>query len=221
MDSGSIIKEKDGQKYEPFEEATIDVPSEFQGAVIEKLGLRGFTIREMKEENNVTRMILEGPTRGLLGYRGQFLIDTRGEGILCSRFLEFRLYIGEIRKRAVGSMISMEKGKATGYSLWNLQERGVLYIPANVEVYEGMVIGNTSKGEEMSVNPVKGKQLTNFRQTGSDEHINLVPPFLLSIERGLELMADDEFLEITPSSVRLRKQFLTDIDRARAKRQGN
>ncbi|MEK7531517.1 MAG: GTP-binding protein, partial [Patescibacteria group bacterium] len=217
----AIIKEKDGQKYEPFEEATIDVPSEFQGAVIEKLGLRGFTIREMKEENNVTRMILEGPTRGLLGYRGQFLIDTRGEGILCSRFLEFRLYIGEIRKRAVGSMISMEKGKATGYSLWNLQERGVLYIPANVEVYEGMVIGNTSKGEEMSVNPVKGKQLTNFRQTGSDEHINLVPPFLLSIERGLELMADDEFLEITPSSVRLRKQFLTDIDRARAKRQGN
>ena len=164
------------------------------------------------------RWIFEGPTRGILGYRSQFVIDTKGEGIFSSRVIGFKPYAGEIKKRATGSMISMAGGKALGYSLWNLQERGVLYIHPNTEVYEGMVIGNTSKGEEMTVNPTKGKQLTNVRASGSDEAINLTPPYELTIERGLEVMGEDEYLEITPKSVRLRKQYLTGIDRSRARK---
>ncbi len=214
-----IIKEDGGVKTEPFEEAIIDVPIENQGVVIEKLGQRAFIIKDIRQHGNTSRLTLEGPTRGLLGYRGQFMIDTRGEGILSSRVIGFKPYAGEIRKRVVGSMISMATGKALGFALWNLQDRGVLYIPPATEVYEGMVIGNTSKGEEMEVNPTKGKQLSNVRASGTDEAINLTPPILLSIERGLETMSDDEYLEITPKSVRLRKQFLTDVDRARAKRE--
>ena len=137
---------------------------------------------------------------------------------MASRVIGFKPWAGEIKKRQVGSMISMAPGKALGFSLWNLQERGVLYIEPNTEVYEGMVIGNTAKGEEMMVNPTKGKQLSNMRASGSDENIMLVPAYTLSIERGLEVMAEDEFLEITPKSVRLRKEFLTEIDRARARR---
>ncbi len=213
-----IIKDIDGVKSEPFEEVTIDAPSEFQGVIIEKLGMRGFIMRDMKVHENTTRMIFEGPTRGLLGYRSQFLVDTKGEGIMAARVIGFRAYAGDITRRHVGSMISMETGKALGYSLWGLQERGVLYIHPATEVYAGMVIGNTSKGEEMTVNPTKNKQLTNVRASGSDEAINLVPPYTLTIERGLEVMMDDEFLEVTPQSVRLRKQYLTETDRARAKR---
>lgn len=213
-----IIKEVDGVKHEPFEEVTIDIPSEFQGAVIEKLGLRGFVMKDMSVHGASARMMFEGPTRGLFGYRGQFLVDTKGEGIMASRVLEFRPHAGEISRRQVGSMISMETGKALGYSLWNLQDRGTLYITPATEVYEGMVIGNTSKGEEMTVNPTKNKQLTNVRASGSDEAITLVPAWELSIERGLEVMQDDEFLEVTPKSVRLRKQYLTETDRARARR---
>jgi GTP-binding protein len=168
-------------------------------------------------ENSV-RLVFEGPTRGLLGYKNQFVLDTKGEGILSSRVVGFQEYAGEIKKRQVGSMISMASGKALGFSLWNLQDRGVLYIGPAVEVYEGQVIGNTSKGEEMTVNPTKGKQLTNMRSKSSDEALNLIPPYELTIERGLEVMAEDEYLEITPMNVRLRKQGLTEIDRARARR---
>ncbi|MBX4216011.1 translational GTPase TypA, partial [Candidatus Parcubacteria bacterium] len=200
-----IIKEENGEKQEPYEELIIDVPQEFSGAVIEKLGKRKAMMKDMKEHHGAVRIIFDIPTRGLLGFRSQFMIDTRGEGILSSRFIEFRPYAGEIKKREVGSMISMTAGKALGFALFNLQERGVLYIGPSTEVYEGMVIGNTSKGEEMTVNPTKGKQLTNMRASGTDEAIMLTPPFTISIERGLEVMAEDEYLEITPSSVRLRK----------------
>ncbi|MFA6536245.1 MAG: translational GTPase TypA [Candidatus Paceibacterota bacterium] len=213
-----IIREENGVKTEPFEEAVVDVPSEYQGVVIEKLGKRGFIMVDLKIHGNTSRMIFTGPTRGLLGYRNQFIIDTRGEGILSSRFVGFKPYAGEITKRHVGSMISMANGKALGFALWNLQERGVLYIGPTTEVYEGMVIGNTSKGEEMMVNPTKGKQLTNMRASGSDESIDLVPPFEITIERGLETMSEDEYLEITPKSVRLRKQLLTELDRSKVKR---
>ena len=138
---------------------------------------------------------------------------------MASRVIGFRPYAGEIRKREVGSMISMETGKALHFSLANLQTRGTLYIDANTEVYEGMVIGNTSKGEQMPVNPIKGKHLTNMRARGSaDTQEALTPPFLLTIERGLETMAEDEYLEVTPLSVRLRKQYLTENDRKRAGR---
>ncbi len=214
----AIIENREDGKYEPFEEVTIDVPSEHQGAVIEKLGQRAFMLMNMIVHENQVRLILEGPTRGLLGYRGQFMIDTRGEGILCSRVIGFKPYAGEIKKRQVGSMVSMASGKALGFSLWNLQDRGQLYIGPGTEVYEGMVLGNTSKGEEMMVNPTKGKQLTNMRASGSDESIYLTPPKELTIENGLETMADDEYLEITPNSVRLRKQVLKEADRVKSAR---
>ncbi len=215
-----IFHEENGVKHEPFEEVVIDTPSEFQGAVMERLGLRKCIIKDMQMHDASVRLIFEGPTRGLLGYRSQFVLDTKGEGIFSSRFIEFRPYAGEITKRAVGSMISMASGKALGFSLYNLQDRGVLYIGAGVEVYEGMVIGNTSKGEEMTVNPTKGKQLTNMRASGSDEAIMLVPPYDITIERGLEIMSEDEYLEVTPKNVRLRKQGLTEIERSKMKRKG-
>ena len=214
-----IFHEEDGRKLEPYEEVIIDTPAVYQGAVIERLGTRKFVMSDLKVHENQVRLTFEGPTRGLLGYRSQFVLDTKGEGILSSRVVGFKPHAGEIKRKQVGSMISMAAGKALGFSLWNLQERGVLYIGPAVEVYEGMVIGNTSKGEEMMVNPTKGKQLTNMRSRGADEAINLIPPFELTIERGLEVMAEDEYLEITPTSVRLRKQALTEIDRSRARRQ--
>ena len=213
-----IIREVDGKKMEPFEEVTIDTPTEYQGTIIERLGQRAFVLQNLVQTDELVRLTLLGPTRGLLGYRNQFVIDTRGEGILSTRVIGFEPYAGEIKKRQVGSMISMAPGKALGYALWGLQERGTLYITPATEVYEGMVIGNTSKGEEMMVNPTKGKNLTNVRSSGNDEAISLVPAYELSIERGLEVMSDDEYLEITPESVRLRKQFLSDSERAKAKR---
>lgn len=213
-----IVREEEGVKMEPFEEVIIDTPSEFQGAIIERLGTRAFVLQNLVQHDNQVRLTLEGPTRGLLGYRNQFVIDTKGEGILSSRVIGFKPFAGDIKKRQVGSMISMTSGKALGYALWGLQERGVLYITPATDVYEGQVIGNTSKGEEMMVNPTKGKNLTNVRSSGNDEAINLVPPYTLTIERGLEVMAEDEYLEITPSSVRLRKQYLTETERARARR---
>lgn len=212
-----IIKEEEGQKLEPYEEVTIDVPSEFQGSVIERLGNRGFIMQNMIPHENQVRMLFEGPTRGLLGYKNQFIIDTKGEGILASRFIEFRSYYGEIKKRQVGSMTSMATGKALGFALANLQDRGELYIGAGTEVYEGMVIGNTSKGEEMIANPTKGKQLTNVRASGSDDAITLTPHRPLSIEIGLEIMQEDEYLEVCPQSVRLRKQKLKESERKRDK----
>jgi GTP-binding protein len=213
-----IIREENGVKVEPFEEAIIDVPNEFQGVVIGKLSERGFVLQDIKIHGTSVRLILLGPTRGLLGYRNQFIIDTKGEGILSSRVVGFKPYAGEIKKRQVGSMISMATGKSLGYSLWTLQERGVLYIIPAMEIYEGQVVGNTSKGEEMTVNPTKAKAQSNVRSSGTDEAIVLFPPFLLTIERGLEIMADDEYLEITPESVRLRKQYLTENDRAKSRR---
>lgn len=214
----AIIEEHEDGKYEPFEEVVIDIPEEYQGAVIEKLGRRAFIMQNMFIHGNQVRLILEGPTRGLLGYRGQFIIDTRGEGILSARVIGFKPYAGEIRKKQAGSMVSMAAGKALGFSLWNLQDRGQLYIGPGTEVYEGMVIGDTSKGEEMMVNPTKGKQLSNVRASGSDEALTLTPFKPIAIESGLEIMADDEYLEVTPQSVRLRKQVLKEADRVKSRR---
>ena len=205
-------------KTEPYEELTIDIPEVSSGVVIERLGKRKGVMTDMKTKDGQVRMTFDIPTRGLLGYRGIFVIDTRGEGILSSRFTAFKEYAGSIEKHEVGSMISMMSGKALGFSLWNLQERGRLYIEPAEDVYEGMVIGDVSKGDEMEVNPCKGKALTNMRASGSDEHIMLTPAWKLDIERGLEVMHDDEYLEITPKSVRLRKKYLTNTDRAKAKK---
>jgi len=205
-------------KSEPFEELTIDIPEEFTGAIIDKLGKRKAIMTDMKTKEGQSRILFEIPTRGLLGYRNVFVIDTKGEGILASRFIEFKPYAGEIEKRETGSMTSMVSGKSLGFSLWNLQDRGRLFIGPAVEVYEGMVVGDTSKGDDMDVNPCKGKAMSNMRSSGKDEALMLVPHYELTIERGLELMREDEYLEITPINVRLRKKFLTPTDRSKAGR---
>ena len=208
-----IIKEKDGVSTEPYEELVIDVPMESSGGVIEKIGKRRGIMKDMMEKEGIARITFDIPTRGLLGYRGEFIIDTKGEGIMSSRVTGFREYAGEIKRREYGAMTSMINGKAVAFALANLQERGILYVSHGTEVYEGMVVGNVLKGDDMSVNPTKGKQLTNMRASGTDEAIVLNPVFSLNIERGLEVMNEDEYLEITPKSVRLRKKYLTDLDR--------
>jgi len=213
-----IFKEENGEKLEPYEEVIIDVPNDMSGVVIEKLSKRKGTMTEMKSDAIHTRIIFEIPTRGLLGYKSEFIVDTRGEGILSSRVIGFKKYAGEIEKRNVGSMVSMATGKSSGFSLFNLQERGALYIGHGEDVYEGMVIGNVSKGNDLTVNPTKGKELSNMRASGSDEAIKLTPPNVLDIEKGMSIMNDDEYLEITPNFVRLRKQYLTEIERIRQKR---
>jgi len=213
-----IIKEKDGQKLEPFEEVTITVPSEMSGTVIQKLSTRKGNMVSMSPEHNNTKIIFEIPTRGLLGYRNEFVVDTRGEGIIYTRVIGFKPYVGEIEKSTVGSMISMVTGKALGFSLFNLQTRGALYIGANTEVYEGMVIGDAAKGNDLIINPIKGKQLSNMRSSGADEAINLTPPRELTLETGMSIMHGDEYLEITPHNIRLRKQYLNENDRIKAGR---
>jgi GTP-binding protein len=213
-----IIKDIDGVKSEPFEEVTVLVPEAFMGVVIERLGKRRGIMTNMETKNGQTKIIFEVPTRGLLGYRNDFIIDTKGEGILTTTFIGFKKYAGEVVRTELGSMVSMAAGKALGFALANLQERGVLYIVPNIEVYEGMVIGNTSKGEDMMVNPTKGKQLTNMRASGTDENIKITPPMDVTLEKALGLVRKDEYVEVTPDAVRIRKQYLNEASRKRAER---
>ncbi|MDA2936511.1 translational GTPase TypA [Patescibacteria group bacterium AH-259-L05] len=210
-----IIKNEGGVKQEPYEEVIIDVPKEMAGMVIEKLSKRKGTMIDMKSEQNNQRLVFEIPTRGILGYRGDFIIDTRGEGIFTSRVIGFRKYAGTIDKHEPGSMISMKNGKALSFALWNLEKRGRIYIYPNTDVYSGMVIGDVNKGNDMWVNPIKGKKLTNLRASGSDDAIALTPPVEITLERGLEIMKDDEFLEVTPKNIRLRKKYLTQTEKVR------
>ncbi|MBL7045712.1 MAG: translational GTPase TypA [Parcubacteria group bacterium] len=213
-----IFKEEDGKKLEPYEEVSVLTPAEFSGSIIESVGKRRGVMTDMKEEHGEVKITFEMPTRGLLGYRNEFVISTKGEGILTSLFSHFGPYAGEIQKTEYGSMVSMAPGKVLGFSLANLQDRGTLYIGPNVEVYAGMIIGNTSKGEDMMVNPTKGKQLTNMRASGSDENIKLAPPLELTLENALSFMNSDEYLEVTPDAIRLRKQYLTETERSKHKR---
>ena len=203
-----IIREENGVKTEPYEEITIDIPEALSGVVIEKMSKRKGQMTDLHTHNGQTRILFEIPTRGILGYRNEFVVDTRGEGILCSHFVGFKPHAGEIERNQLGSMVSMVAGKALAYSLWNLQERGVLYISPNVEVYVGMVLGNVAKGNDLDVNPIKGKKLTNVRASGTDEAIQLTPPWEITLERGLSIINEDEYLEVTPQSIRLRKQNL-------------
>jgi len=213
-----IIKEENGVKLEPFEEVIINLPKEMSGVVIKKLSRRCGNMLEMIPDHNNVKIIFEIPTRGLLGYRNEFVVDTSDEGIIYSRVIGFKPYVGDIKKDELGSIVSMATGKAVGVSLFDLQNRGVLYIKAGIEVYEGMVIGNTAKGHDLNVNPTKGKQLSNMRASGSDEAITLTPPTKLTLERGMGIMREDEYLEITPNNIRLRKQFLTKQERTKADR---
>ena len=212
----AIVKDIDGEKSEPYEEVTIIVPEEASGTVIEKLGKRKGIMTNMDDDGANKRLIFEIPTRGLLGYRNEFVVDTKGEGILTSMVIGFRPYAGTIVKTERGSMISMANGKVLDFSIANLQERGTLYIEAGDEVYEGMVVGNTAKGEDMVVNPTKGKQLTNMRASGSDGQLKITPATKLNLEKALGMMRDDEYLEVTPEDVRLRKKYLTESARKRA-----
>jgi len=188
------------------------------GTVIKKLSSRCGKMIEMIPERGDIKIIFEIPTRGLLGYRNEFVIDTKGEGIIYTQVIGFKPYVGDIKKNNIGSMISMATGKSLGFSLFNLQNRGTLYIKAGVEVYEGMIIGNTTKGLDLTVNPTKGKELSNMRASGSDEAITLTPPMKLTLEKGMGIMNQDEYLEITPNNIRLRKQFLNENQRVKASR---
>ena len=213
-----IIKEENGNKFEPFEEVVIDIPEEMSGTIISALTPRKAQLMDMKTDNGSTRLIFEAPTRGLLGFRGEFVVMTKGLGIFSSRFIGFKAHVGEIDHHDVGAMISMEAGKCLAFALDNLQQRGTLYVEPGNEVYAGQVIGNAIKGEDMYVNPTKGKQLTNMRASGSDDKVYLAPAYKLDIERAMEIMNDDEYIEITPSNVRLRKIYLTQSERAKAQR---
>lgn len=213
-----IMREENGVKLEPFEEVIVDVKANMEGEVIGKLSTRRGVLLSHKEHGGESRLTFEIPTRGLLGYRGEFVVVTRGEGVLSSRFIGFKPYAGEIEQHEFGSMVSMEDGTALSYSLFMLQERGSIYIDPATPVYVGMIIGNVSKGDDLDVNPTKNKHLTNYRNTSMGDAILLTTPLRLTIERGLEIMKAGEYLEITPKSVRLRKKFLTKNDRAKAAR---
>lgn len=211
-----IMQEIDGKKHEPIETAVINVPDNMAGSVIEALGRRKGIMKNMKSENGNTLLEFEVPTRGLLGFRSNFLLLTRGEGTLYHSFDRYAPFVGPIEKRTVGSLISAETGATMAYSLWKLQERGPLFIGPATEVYEGMIIGEHNQGTDLVVNPIKNKKLTNVRASGSDEALNLTPFLPITLESAIEYIKEDEYAEITPTQVRLRKKFLKENERKRA-----
>ena len=208
-----LHKDEHGVKVEPIEEVVAIVPQEYEGTVINKLSLRKGIMIDMEEENGYARITYHAPTRGLLGYRSQFINDTRGEGTLVRRIVGYEPYKGEIPQRSSGAMISTETGTAMTYALWNLQERGTLFISPQTEVYEGMIIGESAKNIDLDVNPLKNKKLTAIRSSGRDEAMLLTPPKIFSLEEALEFINDDELVEVTPDAIRLRKKGLTANDR--------
>jgi GTP-binding protein len=211
-----IFKEIDGVKCEPYEEVHIEVPDEYSGVVIEKLNQRYGILKNLENlPSGAVRIMYRIPSRGLLGYRGQFLTDTKGEGILYSIFDSYDKIAGSIKARRSGSIVSQEEGKAVAFALFNIQERGSLFIKPNDSIYEGMVIGIYSKQSDLVVNPMKKKQLTNMRASGSDEAVRLVPPIDMTLEKAMEFIDDDELIEITPLSIRVRKKLLTFEERKR------
>lgn len=212
-----LFKEIDGKKCEPVERLVIDVPTESQGSVMEKMGVRKADFINMHQSGTRTRLEFLIPSRGLFGYKSEFLTDTKGEGIMSSVFDSYQPYKGEIPRRNTGSLISFETGEAVTYGLYNAQERGTLFIGAGVPVYEGMIVGASPKVEDLVVNVCKRKHLTNTRASGSDDALRLVPPRILSLEDSLEFIADDELLEVTPKSIRIRKRILSNTQRAKQK----
>lgn len=210
----ALFREIDGKTCEPVERMIADVPQDAVGAIMEKMGSRKGELVSMNPKG-ADRMRLEFliPARGLFGYRTEFLTDTKGEGVLSSVFHSYQPYKGDISKRTTGSLIAFETGEAVGYGLFNAQERGPLFIGPGTQVYEGMVIGENPRGDDMAVNVCKKKQLTNMRASGSDDALRLIPPRQMSIEAALEFISDDELLEITPKSVRIRKKILSNTER--------
>ncbi len=209
-----VVKEENGVKMEPFEHLVVDVPEEFQGVAIEKLGKRKADMTSLTPmPDGTVRIEFEIPARGLIGFRSEFLTDTKGEGIMNHSFIEYRPYTGTVESRTQGALISMDDGTAVAFSLYNLQARGVLFIKPQDKVYNGMVIGESARPGDLEVNPLKGKQLTNMRTSGADDAIKLVPPRNMSLENAMEWIEEDELIEITPESIRIRKRYLNPIDR--------
>ncbi|RLL51882.1 translational GTPase TypA [Mariprofundus sp. EBB-1] len=217
-----IIRVENGVKEEPYEHVTVDVEQEYQGAVIEKLGKRGAEMTSMATNaDGCTRIEFMCPTRGLIGYTSEFLTDTRGTGIMHHVFHEYGPFIGTLPGgRINGVLISMENGSSVAFGLWKLQERGRMFIGSGETVYEGMIIGINNRDADMCVNPIREKKLTNVRSSGKDDAIDLVPPLNLSLERAIEFISDDELVEITPSSIRLRKRLLKEHERKRGTPKG-
>ena len=213
-----ILQKIDGEIFEPVEEVVCSVPTEYSGAVISKLNLRKGVMVDMAEEGSYTRIEYKAPTRGLLGYRSEFINDTRGEGTMVRRLAGYEPYKGEIAQRANGALISTETGSAMTYALWNIQERGQLFITPQTDVYEGMIIGMSARNLDMEVNPIKNKKMTAVRSTGADEAMKLVPAKILSLEEAIEFINDDEIVECTPTDIRLRKRYLTNLERRYAMR---
>ncbi|WP_323023160.1 translational GTPase TypA [Pararhodobacter sp.] len=212
-----IFREEKGERLEPIEEAIIDVDDEFSGAVIEKLtGARKGELVEMKPAGvGKTRIVAHVPSRGLIGYQGEFMTDTRGTGVLNRIFHDWAPYKGPIQGRRQGVLISMENGVSVAYALWNLEDRGRMFIGAQEQIYEGMIIGEHSRDNDLEVNPLKGKKLTNVRASGTDEAVRLTPPVIMSLEQSIAYIDDDELVEVTPKSIRLRKRYLDPHERKR------
>ena len=208
-----IFKKIDGKLFEPIEEVICSVPNEYSGSVINKLNLRKGQMIDIQDEGSYTKLIYHVSTRGLLGYRSEFINDTKGEGVMVRKFIAYEPFVGEIPQRSNGALISMASGKAMTYALWNLQERGQLFVTPQTEVYEGMIVGVSSKNQDIEVNPTVNKKMTAIRSTGSDEAMKLVPARTFSLEEALEFINDDELVEITPDAIRLRKKYLTNLDR--------
>lgn len=212
-----IYQMVDGKKLEPYELLTIDVASEYMGKVVEAMGIRRGQMIEMKEDGAMIRLIYKIPTRGILGYQSEFMMDTKGRGVMYSIFDEYGPYSGEIRTRQKGVLVSMEPGKATGFALEALQERGVLILGPGTVVYEGQIVGVHSRDNDLTVNPCKGKKLSNMRASGTDDAVMLQPHWQMSLEQCLSFINDDELIECTPKSIRLRKRFLKEVERKRAR----
>jgi GTP-binding protein len=214
-----VIKEENGIKLEPFEHLVIDVPNEFQGVVIEKLGKRKAEMTLLTPmPNGTVRLEFEIPTRGVIGFRNEFLIETRGEGIMNHSYLEYRPYRGKVKSRIKGALVSTESGEAVAFAIFNLQARGIIFIKPQDKVYSGMIIGEAFRSDDLNVNPLKEKQLTNMRTNSADEAIKLITPRKITLEGAMEWIEDDELIEVTPKSVRVRKKSLDPIVRKRATR---
>ncbi len=211
-----LYKEINGKRCEPIEELVVDVPEEYMGSVMEKMGYRKGELQAMQPKGSRMELKFLVPSRGLFGYRSEFLTDTRGEGIMSSVFHSYEEFKGEIGGRQVGSLIAFETGEAVAYGIFNAQERGMMFIDPGEKVYAGMVVGSNPKGEDMTVNVCKKKHMSNTRASGSDDALRLVPPRHMSLEESLEFLAADELLEVTPKSIRIRKKILDHSDRMKA-----
>lgn len=213
-----LFKEIDGQKCEPYELVIVNTPNDYSSTIINSLQERKGLLQKLEQEENYTHLEFEVPTRGLIGYRSNFITETKGEGIMVRSFSSYKPYAGNIQNRKNGVLVSMETGKSLGYSLFNLQDRGQLIIGPATDVYIGMIVGINNRDNDLNVNPCKNKEMSNTRSKSSDEAIALVPPRTFSLEEALEFINDDEYVEITPAVIRLRKKILDPKDRFRTNR---